>query len=70
MRMQSNPFARWHIGQGSVNSIAFSTDGAYLATVGRDGIMSIQYCLHCAIGLCFPGSSRILLFVRLDTSEI
>lgn len=37
--LQSNPVARWHIGQGSVNCIAFSNDGAYLATVGRDGMM-------------------------------
>lgn len=44
--MQSNPIARWHICQGSINSIAFSTDGTYLATVGRDGMMSILYHLH------------------------
>lgn len=37
--MQSNPIARWHICQSAINSIAFSTDGAYLATVGRDGMM-------------------------------
>lgn len=35
--MQSNPVARWHICQGSINSIAFSNDGSHLATVGRDG---------------------------------
>lgn len=35
--MQSNPVARWHICQGSINSIAFSNDGTHLATVGRDG---------------------------------
>ena len=35
---KSNPVARWHICQGSINSIAFSSDGTYLATVGRDGI--------------------------------
>lgn len=51
MLVQSNPIARWHICQGSINSIAFSTDGAYLATVGRDGIMSIRCCLHCVITL-------------------
>lgn len=34
-----NPIARWHICHGSINSIAFSTDGAYIATVGRDGII-------------------------------
>lgn len=33
-----NPIARWHICEGSVNSIAFSRDGAYIATVGRDGM--------------------------------
>ncbi|TQD71447.1 hypothetical protein C1H46_043022 [Malus baccata] len=38
---KSNPFVRWHIGQGYVNSIAFSTDGAYLATVGRDGYLRV-----------------------------
>jgi hypothetical protein len=36
--MQSNPIARWHIGQGSINGLAFSLDGMYLATVGRDGM--------------------------------
>lgn len=41
--LQSNPIARWHICQGSINSIVFSTDGAYLATVGRDGILFIRY---------------------------
>ncbi|CAL9246530.1 unnamed protein product [Arabidopsis halleri] len=38
---KSNPVARWHICQGSVNSIAFSNDGAHLATVGRDGYLRI-----------------------------
>ncbi|KAL4605398.1 hypothetical protein ACB092_09G025500 [Castanea dentata] len=38
---KSNPLARWHICQGSINSIAFSTDGAYLATVGRDGYLRV-----------------------------
>jgi WD40 repeat protein len=38
---KSNPVARWHIGQGAINSIAFSNDGAYLATVGRDGYLRI-----------------------------
>ncbi|CAN8279123.1 unnamed protein product [Cochlearia groenlandica] len=38
---KSNPVARWHICQGSINSIAFSNDGAYLATVGRDGYLRI-----------------------------
>ncbi|KAL8204715.1 hypothetical protein R6Q57_010338 [Mikania cordata] len=33
---KSNPFARWHICQGPINAIAFSADGRYLATVGRD----------------------------------
>ncbi|ESQ45147.1 hypothetical protein EUTSA_v10010255mg [Eutrema salsugineum] len=38
---KSNPVARWHICQGSINSIAFSNDGAHLATVGRDGYLRI-----------------------------
>ncbi|CAN8284939.1 unnamed protein product [Cochlearia groenlandica] len=38
---KSNPVARWHIGQGSINCIAFSNDGVYLATVGRDGYFRI-----------------------------
>ncbi|XP_021806773.1 dystrophia myotonica WD repeat-containing protein [Prunus avium] len=38
---KSNPIARWHICHGSINSIAFSTDGAFLATVGRDGYLRV-----------------------------
>ncbi|KAM6568972.1 hypothetical protein CsatB_016957 [Cannabis sativa] len=38
---KSNPIARWHICQGSINSITFSTDGTYLATVGRDGYLRV-----------------------------
>ncbi|KAG4152287.1 hypothetical protein ERO13_D04G113600v2 [Gossypium hirsutum] len=38
---KSNPMARWHVCQGSINSIAFSHDGAYLATVGRDGYLRV-----------------------------
>ncbi|XP_040992851.1 dystrophia myotonica WD repeat-containing protein-like [Juglans microcarpa x Juglans regia] len=38
---KSNPISRWHICQGSINSIAFSADGAYLATVGRDGYLRV-----------------------------
>eukprot|EP01018_Ginkgo_biloba_P011574 Gb_01349 [translate_table: standard] len=38
---KSNPIARWHICQGSVNSISFSVDGGFLATVGRDGYLRI-----------------------------
>lgn len=38
---KSNPIARWHICQGSINSISFSADGAYLATVGRDGYLRV-----------------------------
>ncbi|KAG6744099.1 hypothetical protein POTOM_052808 [Populus tomentosa] len=37
----SNPIARWHICQGSINGIAFSNEGAYLATVGRDGYLRV-----------------------------
>nr|XP_019703572.1 WD repeat-containing protein 20-like [Elaeis guineensis] len=38
---KSNPIARWHICQGSINNISFSTDEAYLATVGRDGYLRV-----------------------------
>lgn len=38
---KSNPIARWHICQGAINSIAFSSDGTYLATVGRDGYLRV-----------------------------
>ncbi|KAL3825915.1 hypothetical protein ACJIZ3_021944 [Penstemon smallii] len=40
-RYSKNPVVRWHICQGSINGIAFSTDGAYLATVGRDGYLRV-----------------------------
>ncbi|KAH7426915.1 hypothetical protein KP509_10G021700 [Ceratopteris richardii] len=38
---KSNPLARWHICQGSINGLAFSADGMFLATVGRDGYLRI-----------------------------
>ncbi|XP_023521248.1 dystrophia myotonica WD repeat-containing protein-like isoform X2 [Cucurbita pepo subsp. pepo] len=38
---KSNPIARWHICQGPINNVAFSTDGIYLATVGRDGYLRV-----------------------------
>lgn len=38
---KSNPIARWHICQGSVNSIAFSNDGVHMAAVGRDGYLRV-----------------------------
>lgn len=38
---KSNPIARWHVCQGSINSIAFSADGTHLATVGRDGFLRV-----------------------------
>uniref|UniRef100_A0A2P2M0V2 Uncharacterized protein n=1 Tax=Rhizophora mucronata TaxID=61149 RepID=A0A2P2M0V2_RHIMU len=38
---KSNPIARWHVCQGSINSISFSTDGTYLASVGRDGYLRV-----------------------------
>ncbi|XP_074268867.1 putative catabolite repression protein creC [Silene latifolia] len=38
---RSNPTARWHICQGSINCIAFSNDGASMATVGRDGYLRV-----------------------------
>jgi WD40 repeat protein len=50
--MQSNPIARWHVSQGSINGIAFSTDGTYLATVGRDG-MTLYLLLHLMFSCCF-----------------
>ncbi|KAL6574829.1 hypothetical protein OROMI_012114 [Orobanche minor] len=40
-RYSKNPVARWHVCQGSINGIAFSSDGAYLATVGRDGYLRV-----------------------------
>ncbi|KAG0470945.1 hypothetical protein HPP92_015491 [Vanilla planifolia] len=36
-----NPIIRWHVCQGSINNISFSTDGIYLATVGRDGYLRV-----------------------------
>ncbi|WOL00914.1 putative catabolite repression protein [Canna indica] len=38
---KSNPVARWHLYHGSINSISFSADGAYMATVGRDGCLRV-----------------------------
>lgn len=38
---KSNPIARWHICQGSINNISFSADGTHLATVGRDGYLRV-----------------------------
>ncbi|XP_051113848.1 uncharacterized protein LOC127239646 [Andrographis paniculata] len=40
-RHNKNPVARWHIGQGSINDIAFTVDGSYMATVGRDGYLRV-----------------------------
>ncbi|KAL0426401.1 UNVERIFIED_CONTAM: hypothetical protein Slati_2814900 [Sesamum latifolium] len=40
-RYSKNPVARWHICLGSINGIAFSTDGSYIATVGRDGYLRV-----------------------------
>ncbi|KAK4353312.1 hypothetical protein RND71_028830 [Anisodus tanguticus] len=40
-RCSKNPIARWHICQGSINSIDISNDGAYIATVGRDGYLRV-----------------------------
>ncbi|CAA2985195.1 WD repeat-containing 20-like [Olea europaea subsp. europaea] len=40
-RYSKNPVARWHICQGSINSVSFSTDGVYMATVGRDGYLRV-----------------------------
>lgn len=44
-----NPIARWHICQGSINSVAFSSDGAYIATVGRDGIFFMRWLVELLI---------------------
>ncbi|KAG9155466.1 hypothetical protein Leryth_009889 [Lithospermum erythrorhizon] len=41
VKLFQNPIARWHICQGPINSAAFSTDGAYIATVGRDGFLRV-----------------------------
>ncbi|ONK56224.1 uncharacterized protein A4U43_C10F5400 [Asparagus officinalis] len=38
---KSNPIARWHVCQGTINNISFSMDGTYLATVGRDGYLRV-----------------------------
>ncbi|KAJ8421552.1 hypothetical protein Cgig2_001660 [Carnegiea gigantea] len=38
---KTNPIARWHICQGSINSIAFSNDGVHMAAVGRDGYLRV-----------------------------
>lgn len=45
--------ARWHICQGSINAMAFSTDGAYLATVGRDGMLLVNPLINCACLILF-----------------
>ncbi|XP_073013072.1 uncharacterized protein [Typha latifolia] len=50
-----NPIARWHICQGSINSISFSADGAYLATVGRDGYLRVFD--YSKVQLIFGGKS-------------
>ncbi|THF99317.1 hypothetical protein TEA_002696 [Camellia sinensis var. sinensis] len=55
---KSNPIMRWHICQGSIHSIAFSTDGKYLATVGRDGIVFI---CHPSVDMCQLGDGKYIL---------
>ncbi|XP_073033574.1 probable catabolite repression protein creC isoform X2 [Primulina eburnea] len=40
-RYSKNPVARWHISHCSINGIAFSSDGSYVATVGRDGYLRV-----------------------------
>ncbi|GAB2272383.1 hypothetical protein Dimus_007209 [Dionaea muscipula] len=39
--IKTNPIARWHICQGSINGVAFSNDGVFMATVGRDGYLRV-----------------------------
>ncbi|XP_064945799.1 uncharacterized protein LOC135627953 isoform X8 [Musa acuminata AAA Group] len=39
--LMSNPVARWHVCHGSVNSISFSVNGTYMATVTRDGYLRV-----------------------------
>ncbi|KAL9274461.1 putative catabolite repression protein creC, partial [Drosera capensis] len=38
---KSNPVARWHICQGTINAVSFSPDGRYMATAGRDGYLRV-----------------------------
>ncbi|KAL8140455.1 hypothetical protein V2J09_006476 [Rumex salicifolius] len=40
-KSSKNPFARWHLCLGSINSISFSANGTYLAAVGRDGYLRV-----------------------------
>jgi len=56
-----NPVARWHICQGSINSVAFSTEGTYIATVGRDGIVLNPTVSHCSFAFFISSSSCLYL---------
>mmetsp|Transcript_1629 Transcript_1629/g.2878 ORF Transcript_1629/g.2878 Transcript_1629/m.2878 type:complete len:651 (-) Transcript_1629:317-2269(-) len=38
---KQNPLARWHINRSTINDIAFTADGKYIATVSRDGILRV-----------------------------
>ncbi|GAB2257749.1 hypothetical protein Droror1_Dr00013909 [Drosera rotundifolia] len=41
LNTEANPTARWHICEKPINSVAFSNDGAYMSTVGRDGYLRV-----------------------------
>lgn len=58
---EANPTARWHICERSINSVAFSNDGAFMATVGRDGYLRVfDYANKLAIRFCKSFCSALL----------
>jgi WD40 repeat protein len=61
---KSNPIARWHVCQGSINAISFSPDGAYLATVGRDGTSFVPI-VDGSLFLIEPTDSVLLIKITL-----
>ena len=65
-----NPVARWHICHGPVNDIAFSADGTYIATIGRDGIVIFHLSFQC-LGSLFhfhvaPVSPSVFIWMRTN----